>query len=212
MSVGKTKDFKQTWSARHVSLSPQCLTCCAGLRKHLGFCSSTSLSKETSLDWTRGQTRGQGAQNKPETWIFVSFACVYFMLSRHPFPSACFRGWHMHHKVWHESKSKLLGIPPFSILFQMYFLLFMLLSGALVMLSMGKDLRVRRLVDDYCSADVNVEESREKLKICTWSSCSFDIWYLDHLDFWEIAVLAPEVLQVCQSDWVASEWRMHIAY
>ena len=43
------------------------------------------------------------------------------------------------------------------------------------MLSMGKDLRVRRLVDDYCSADVNVEESREKLKICTWSSCSFDI-------------------------------------
>ena len=65
-------------------------------------------------------------------------------------------------------------IPPFSILFHMYFLLFMLLSGALVMLSMGKDLRVRRLVDDYCSADVNVEESREKLKICTWSSCSFD--------------------------------------
>jgi len=39
-------------------------------------------------------------------------------------------------------------------------------QGALVMLSMGKDLRVRRLVDDYCSADVNVEESREKLKIC----------------------------------------------
>lgn len=43
------------------------------------------------------------------------------------------------------------------------------------MLSMGKDLRVPRLVDDYCSADVNVEESREKLKICTWSSRYFDI-------------------------------------
>lgn len=53
---------------------------------------------------------------------------------------------------------------------------FHLLSGALVMLSMGKDLRVRRLVDDYCSADVNVEESREKLKICTWSSRYFDIF------------------------------------
>ena len=45
-----------------------------------------------------------------------------------------------------------------------------------MMLSMGKDLRVRRLVDDYCSADVNVEESREKLKICAWSSCYFDIF------------------------------------
>ena len=53
---------------------------------------------------------------------------------------------------------------------------FHLLSGALVMLSMGKDLRVRRLVDDYCSADGNVEESREKLKICTWSSRYFDIF------------------------------------
>lgn len=132
MSVGKTKDFKQTCTDQlemSVSTAPRS-TVPYMLRRP----SKTSwlLQFEECVQRnlfglnTKADTWARCAA---QTWIFVSFAWAswnfpHFVLSRHPFLSACFRGWQMHHKVWHESKSKLLGwmyflhhhIPPFCIL------------------------------------------------------------------------------------------------
>ena len=116
MSVGKIKDFKQTCtdqlelsvSRAHRSTVPYVLrrpSKTSWLLQFEEFVQRNLFGLNTKADtWARWAA---------QTWIFVSFAWAswnfpHFLLSRHPFPSACFRGWQMHHKVW-QSKSKLLG-------------------------------------------------------------------------------------------------------